>query len=327
MPAPIYVTRQIPQPALDRLAQAGLRFDLYPEDQVIPRDRLLREVENREGILCILTDTIDKDVFEHANRARIFANYAVGYNNIDVAEASRRGIAITNTPGVLTDATADLTWSLILSTARRIVESDVFLRAGKFTGWGPLFFLGQDITEKTLGIVGLGRIGKAVAERAAAFRMNILYTSEERETAFEQHYPYSIEFTDLPGVLGRSDIVTIHVPLMPETTHLISEKELHLMQPHAILINTARGPIVDEAALAKALEQKWIWGAGLDVFEDEPKVYPGLLPLPNAVIIPHLGSATFQTRNRMGLIAVENLIAFFQGQKPPNLVNDEVWKS
>lgn len=327
MPPRVYVTREIPKPALDRLGEAGFDFDVYPEDQVIPRDVLLREVENRDGILCILTDTIDAEVFERANRAKIFANYAVGYNNIDVEEATRRGVAITNTPGVLTDATADLTWALILATARRISESDKFLREGKFMGWGPLFCLGQDITERTLGIVGLGRIGKAVAERAAAFRMKILYTSRSTETEFENSYPHAIERVEMPELLKRSDVVSIHVPLMEETKHLIGEAELRAMQPHSILVNTARGPIVDEAALAKALRERWIWGAGLDVFEEEPKVHPDLIHLENTVLIPHLGSATHETRTKMGLIAVENLIRFFQGQKPPNLVNPDVWKS
>jgi lactate dehydrogenase-like 2-hydroxyacid dehydrogenase len=321
----IFVTRQIPQPAIDALIKAGMNVEVYSEDQVIPRDVLLDKVQNRDGILCILTETIDAEVLRAANQAKIFANYAVGYNNIDMEEATKLGIAITNTPGVLTDATADLTWALILSTARRIVDSDQYLRAGKFTGWGPLFYLGQDITERTLGIIGLGRIGQAVAERAAAFRMKILYTNNNPVDEFETNYPYDIKKVELKELLQQSDIVSVHVPLKPETTHLISHAELALMQPHAILINTARGPIVDESALASALKNNTIWAAGLDVFEKEPEVHPGLIDLPNAVLVPHLGSATNETRTKMGLIAAENLIAFFEGKQPPNLVNPAVW--
>lgn len=323
----IYVTRQLPQPVFDRIREAGLEYEVYPEDRVIPRETLLDMVKDREGILCILTDTIDAAVFEQANKAGIFANYAVGYNNIDVAEATRRNIAITNTPGVLTDATADLAWSLLLATARRIVESDNYLRDGKFTGWGPQLLLGQDVTGQTLGVVGLGRIGKAFASRAAAFKMKILYCARHRDDEFEASYAPGAEKVDLDVLLKQSDFVSLHVPLAPETTHLIGEKELKLMQPHAILINTSRGPVVDEAALVKALEGKWIWGAGLDVFEEEPAVHPGLISLPNAVLLPHIGSATVETRTKMGLMAVENLIAFFDGKRPPNLINGEIWQN
>lgn len=326
MSSRIFVTRQIPQAAIDKLIHGGMDVEVYPEDKVIPREVLLERVQNRDGILCILTETIDADVLQAASDAKIFANYAVGYNNIDVHEATKRGIAITNTPGVLTDATADLTWALILSTARRIVDSDQYLRAGKFTGWSPLFYLGQDITERTLGIIGLGRIGQAVADRAAAFRMKILYTANSQNSEFENNYPYEIKKVEINDLLKQSDIVSVHVPLKSETTHLISHKELDLMQPHAILINTARGPIVDESALATALKSKTIWAAGLDVFENEPDVHPDLIGLQNAVLVPHLGSATNETREKMGMIAADNLIAFFEGKQPPNLVNPEVWK-
>ncbi len=323
----IYITRQIPQQALDRLAEAHFEYEVYPEDQAIPRDVLLSEVVGRDGILCILNDTIDREVFDRAGQAKIFANYAVGYNNIDIQEATRRGIAITNTPGVLTDATADLAWTLLFAAARRVVESDAFLRAGRFEGWSPTLFLGQDITHATLGIVGLGRIGKAFAQRAAAFQMKILYASKFRDEEFEKAYPHEIRLVDLDTLLHQSDFVSLHVPLTPETRHLIGEAQLRRMQPHAILINTSRGPVVDEAALVTALREKWIAGAGLDVFEEEPKVHPGLISLPNTVLLPHLGSATTKTRTRMGLMAVENLIAYFNGKRPPNLVNEEVWKN
>lgn len=321
----VFVTRLIPQPALDRLGEAGIDFEVYSEDQVIPRDVLLESVKGRDGVLCILTETIDAGVFEAADKAKIFANYAVGFNNIDVAEATRRGVAITNTPGVLTDATADLAWTLIFATARRAAETDVYLREGKYTGWGPLLWLGQDITERTLGVVGMGRIGQAVAQRAAAFRMKVLYVDAQDNAEFESSYPFEARRVEMDELLQKSDFVTLHVPLMKETTHLIGERELKMMQPHSILINTSRGPVVDEAALAKALKEEWIWGAGLDVYEEEPKVHPELVKCKNSVLLPHLGSATIETRTKMGMIAVENLIAFFNGQKPPNLVNPDVW--
>jgi glyoxylate reductase len=322
----IYITRRLPQPVFDRLEQAGLEYEVYPEDRVIPRNVLLQEVQGRDGILCILTDTIDREVFEQADQAKIFANYAVGYNNIDVAEATRRGIAVTNTPGVLTDATADLTWALIFATARRVAEGDRLVRSGHWAGWGPQFMLGQEITGATLGIVGLGRIGKAVAQRAGAFGMQVLYTSRKVDEEFEQSLQPRPRRVELEDLLQQSDYVSLHVPLTPETTHRIGERELKRMQPHAILINTARGPVVDEGALVRALQEGWIAGAGLDVYEEEPKVHPGLLEAANAVLLPHLGSATVRTRTNMGLIAVDNLIAFFNGKRPPNLVNETIWK-
>lgn len=321
----IYVTRALPQPVMDKLKDSGFDFDVYEEDRVIPHEVLLEKVKNRDGILCILTDKIDKEVFENANQAKIFANYAVGYNNIDVEEATRRKIAITNTPGVLTETTADLTWALILAAARRTGESERFLRSGHFNGWGPQILLGQDVYGSTLGIIGLGRIGKAVARRAPLFNMKVIYYSNQRDDIFEDAFLGEIEFAPMDTLLEKSDFVSIHVPLKDETKHLIGEKELRQMPDHAILINTARGPIVDEAALVKALKEKWIWSAGLDVFEEEPKVHPGLLELENVVLLPHIGSATIPTRTKMGLIAVENLIAFFDNKKPPNLVNEEIW--
>ncbi|MBI1388382.1 MAG: D-glycerate dehydrogenase [bacterium] len=326
MTANVFVTRMIPQPALDRLKAAGIQFDVYSEDQVIPRDVLLKEVKGRDGVLCILTETIDAEVFDAADKAKIFANYAVGFNNVDVAEATRRGVCITNTPGVLTDATADLAWTLLMSSARRVAECDGYLRAGKYTGWGPMLWLGQDVSERTLGVIGMGRIGRAFAERAAAFRMKVLYTDAQPNKDFEAAYPYEVRFVEMDELLRKSDFVSVHVPLLDSTHHLISERELKMMQPHAILINSARGPIVDEAALVKALKEGWIWSAGLDVYEEEPAVHPELVTLPNCVLLPHLGSATIETRTRMGYIAVDNLIAFFKGEKPPTLVNPDVWK-
>ena len=322
----IYITRRLPQPAHDRLREAGFQTEVYPEDRPAPHEVLLQAARVADGMICTLADRIDREVLEQAERLKIIANYAVGFNNIDMPEADRRGIAVTNTPGVLTEASADLTWALLMAAARRIVESDSFLRAGKFQGWGPLHFLGQDLTRRTLGIVGLGRIGKAVAWRATGFQMRVRYFSRHRDDDFEIGYPQEAKWVPLDSLLQTSDFVSLHVPYKPETHHLIGERELRLMQPHAILINTSRGAVVDEAALVKALKEQWIWGAGLDVYEEEPKVHPGLIGLPNAVLCPHIASATIETRTRMGLMAADNLIAFFAGKLPPNLVNQEVWK-
>ncbi|NPU95978.1 MAG: D-glycerate dehydrogenase [Candidatus Omnitrophica bacterium] len=327
MPARIYITRPLPAGVAEHLREAGMEVEIYPKDQVIPQDVLLRAVEECDGLLCLLTDMIGREVLARAGRLRIIANYAVGYNNIDVEEATRRGIAVTNTPGVLTDATADLAWALLFAAARRVVEAERYLREGRFQGWGPQLFLGQEITGRTLGVVGLGRIGQAFASRASAFRMKILYNSLEADPEFEGAYPYGASRVDLDTLLQQSDFVSLHVPLTSETHHLIGRRELRLMRPHAVLINTARGPVVDEAALAQALREGWIWSAGLDVYENEPAVHPGLLTLPNVVLLPHVGSATFATRLRMGLMAAGNLIAYFQGRRPPNLVNGGVWKN
>jgi len=323
----IFITREIPQPAIDALKQEGFTVDVYPEDQVIPHEVLLNEVRERDGILCILTDTMDQSVFAQANRAKIIANYAVGFNNIDVAEATKRGIAITNTPGVLTDSTADLAWALLFATARNLVQSDLFLREGKFKGWGPMHFLGMDITGQTLGVIGMGRIGKAFAQRADAFRMKLLYTSRRRDEEFEQSYRSGAQHVDLQTLLSHSDFVSVHLPLTKETTHYIGETELKSMKSSAILINTARGPVVEEQALVNALKNRWIWGAGLDVFEEEPAVHPELIHCPQTTLLPHIGSATLETRTKMGLMAAKNLIAYFKGEKPANLVNPEVWPS
>lgn len=321
----IYLTRQLPQPVMQKLQETGFDYEVYAEDRVIPQDVLLQQVQERDGLLCILTDAIDKEVLDRAPSLKVIANYAVGYNNIDVQEATKRGIAVTNTPGVLTDATADLAWSLLFATARKVVESDRYLREGQFQGWGPTHFLGQEVTGKTLGVVGLGRIGKAFAARAEGFQMPILYYSRRKDEAFETSYGPGARQAKLDELLRESDIVSLHLPLTEETHHLLGENELRLMKTSAILINTARGPIVDESALVRALKENWIWGAGLDVYEEEPKVHPALLDLPNTTLLPHIGSATTETRTKMGFMAIENLEAFFRGDKPKNLVNPTCW--
>ena len=320
--ASVYITRRVPQPGIDRVVEAATAVDVNPHDRVLTRDELLEGVRGRDAVLCLLTDRIDAEVLDAAAGCRIFANYAVGYNNIDVAAATARGIAVTNTPGVLTDATADLTWTLLMSAARRIVEGDQYTRAGKFDGWSPMLFLGGDISGRTLGILGAGRIGTAVALRSRGFRMRVLYVDKAQNEALEQ--AVGAERVDLETLLRESDFVSVHVSLDESTRHLIGARELGLMKPTAYLVNTSRGPVIDEAALVEALRTGEIAGAGLDVFEDEPALAPGLAELPNVVIPPHLGSATIGTRTKMATLAASNVVAMLRGERPPNIVNPEV---
>ena len=320
----VYVTRMLPQAAIDLLKE-HCQVEINPEDRVLAREELLEKVKGRDAVLCLLTDTIDEEVLESAGlECRIFANYAVGYNNISVEAATKKGIIITNTPGVLTDATADLAWSLLFSVSRRVAESDKYTREGKFKGWGPMLFLGRDITGKTLGVIGIGRIGANFAKKSKGFEMRILYNDIKPDEEFEKETGAS--YVDKETLLKESDFISVHVPLLPSTRHLIGEKEFKLMKKTAVLINTSRGPVVDEKALVKALKQGEIWGAGLDVFENEPLLEPGLAELDNVVIVPHIASATIETRTNMGLIAVRNIIAVFKGEMPPNCLNPEVLK-
>jgi glyoxylate reductase len=254
---------------------------------------------------------------------KIFANYAVGFNNIDVEAATKRKVVITNTPGVLTDTTADFAWTLLMAAARRLVEADKYCRAGEYEGWGPMLFLGHDIHHKTLGIVGLGRIGQAIARRAQGFEMKVLYNDEFRPPP-EKEAELKVTYVSLEQLLRESDFVTLHVPLMPSTKHLIGKKQLEMMKRTAVLINTSRGPVVDEKALVAALKSNVIFAAGLDVYEDEPALAPGLAGLDNAIIPPHIASATFDTRTKMATMAAGNIVSFFKGERPSNIVNPEV---
>ena len=319
----VYVTRAIPQPALDSLAE-HCDIEVNPDDRVLTKAELLAKVKNRDAVLCLLTDPIDAEVLDAAKGAKIFANYAVGFNNIDVAAATERGILVSNTPEVLTDTTAEMAWALLFSTARRIVESDKYNRDGKFAGWGPLHFLGQDIIGKTVGVIGAGRIGVSFAKRAKAFDMTVLYHDIKPAPAFEQET--GGRYVSLETLLQESDFVSLHTPLLPETTHLIGAKELKLMKKNSILINTSRGPVIDEVALVKALQEKEIWGAGLDVYEWEPKMAAGLAELENVVVCPHIASATFNTRTQMGMIAVNNILAAMRGETPPTCINPKLIK-
>jgi glyoxylate reductase len=296
------------------------QVESYQEDPPLDRLSLLRRVADKEGLLCTLTDRIDAELLDGAPSLKVIANYGVGFEHIDLAGATRRGIPVTNTPGVLTDATADLAFALILATARRIAAGDRRVREGKFTYWAPLLFLGQEVSKKTLGLIGLGRIGQAVAQRARGFGMRVLYHSRTRlAPAAEQELQVAYALRET--LLQEADFVSLHVPLTPETRHLIGRRELELMKPTAFLINTARGPVVDEAALVEALRRGQLGGAGLDVYEREPELSPGLTDLDNVVLLPHLGSATIETRTRMGFMAAENLLAGLRGERPPNCLN------
>lgn len=318
----VFITRNIPGPAIDNLRE---HFDVYvnPNDRVLTRDELLSGVKGMDAVLSQLTDIIDSEVFDAAGeQCRIFADYAVGYNNIDVSEATKRSIIITNTPDVLTDSTADMAWALLFAVSRRVVEGDKYVRAGKYKGWTPTMLLGMDVSGKKVGIVGAGRIGMNFARKARGFNMEILYTGRKPNEYFEKNL--GAKFLDKETLLKEADFVTLHVPLTSFTKHYIGEKELQLMKKTAILINTSRGPVVDEKALARALKKGEIWGAGLDVFENEPDVEQELIELDNVVIVPHLGSATEETRTNMGIIASRNIIKVLNGDMPETCVNPEV---
>jgi len=313
----VYVSRLLPDPVMTAIRQ---RFTLVhePFDAAPTMLALQKGLSSAAAAIVTLTDSIDAGTIESARGLKILANYAVGYNNIDVEAAKRCGVIVTNTPDVLTDATADLTWALILATARRLIEGDQLMRSSQWGGWAPTQLLGAAVAGKTLGIIGMGRIGRAVAERAAGFRMKVLYYS--RRPLEAQRDDRAWESRTLPALLSDSDFVTIHVPLTTETRHLIGVHQLAQMRRTAILINTARGPIVDEAALAAALLNGTIAGAGLDVFEDEPRVHPDLAGLKQVVLLPHLGSATLAARVEMGMICLRNLEAVLNGQPAPNRV-------
>lgn len=317
----VFVTRKIPQAGLDMLKE-HCEITVNPHNRVLTKAELMDGVRTADGLLCLLTDEITSEIMDVNPNLKVIGNYAVGYNNIDVEAATKRGIQVTNTPGVLTDTTADLAWALIMAVGRRVVEGDTFTREGRFSGWDPMLLLGTDITGKTLGIIGMGRIGQAVARRAMGFDMRIVYHDVTRVSAAEEEYQAG--FVGLDELLRQSDFVTIHAPLTDETRHMIGRRELGLMKKTAYLINSARGPLVDERALVEALREGIIAGAGLDVYEDEPELAPGLAELPNTVLLPHLGSATLETRTKMAEMAAANLLAALAGKRPSHIVNPEV---
>jgi glyoxylate reductase len=301
----VFVTRPIPEPGLALLREAGLEIRLRQDDSPIPRDELLRGVQGAQALLCMLTDRVDGEVMD-AGPLRVVSNVAVGVDNIDLAAARARGVRVTNTPGVLTDATADLAMALLLAVARRVPEGDAMVRRGAFNGWGPMMMVGADLAGQTLGIVGPGRIGSAVAQRARAFDMEIIISARSE-------HPDVGPRVEIDELLRRSDFVSLHCPLTPATHHLLDARRLALMKPGAYLVNTARGPVVDEEALVQALRDGAIAGAALDVYEREPLVHPGLLELGNVVLAPHSGSATLRTRETMARMAASDLSSLLQG--------------
>lgn len=322
----IFVTRELPgiAPGLLRDAFGAEHVSFYPGDFPIPRTELLDAVRGVDAILAILTERIDGELLDAAGpQLRIVANMAVGYDNIDVPAATARRVPITNTPGVLTETTADLAFALLMAAARRFSDAERFLRNGEWKYWSPSLLLGADIHGKTLGIYGMGRIGQAVARRARGFGMRVLYHNRTRLAPALEH-ELSAEFVDKATLLAASDFVSVHCPLTPETRHSFGPAEFAAMKPTAVFVNTARGPVVDEAALASALRARQIFAAGIDVFEEEPRILPELLACENAILLPHVGSATFDTRGKMAEVAARNIIARLQGERPPNCVNPEV---
>lgn len=323
----ILVTQKVPAPAYPLLEAIGDVEANMEEEVIWPYEELLHRGPGHDYIYCLLTDNVDANFLEACvaatPRLKMVANMAVGFNNIDVETATRLGIAVSNTPGVLSDTTADLAFALLMATARRIPEAERFLRAGKFKGWGPLLFCGAEVHHSTLGLIGAGRIGKIVTKRASGFEMKVIYFDVNRLSP-EDEAALNLTYLPMDDVLKQADFISVHTPYMPSTHHLISERELDLMKPTAIIINTARGPIIDEKALVKALQAGKIAGAGLDVFEHEPAIEPELLTMENVVLLPHIASASLKTRTLMATMASDNIVAHFHGQRPPNVVNPEV---
>jgi len=318
----VFVTRALPGgDALPRL-QAEAEVEVWPEESPPPHEEIVRRTADADALLTMLSDRIDAAVLNAGRRLRVVANMAVGYDNVDVSAATERGILVTNTPGVLTETTADMAWALLLAAARRVAEGNRLTRTGGWKAWHPSFLLGRDVHGATLGIIGLGQIGLAVARRARGFDMRLLYHSRTRRPEAESEL--GLEFVELERLLKESDFVTLHVPLSERTRHLIGERELALMKPTAVLVNTTRGPVGDQRALYRALKERRIAAAGLDVAEEEPiPLDDPLLTLDNVTITPHVGSASVATRGKMAAMAVENVLAALRGEQPPNCVNPE----
>jgi glyoxylate reductase len=318
----VYVTRLIPVEGLTLLRET-CSVEINPEDRPLTRQELLRNVKGRDGVVTLLTDRIDGEVMDAAKGVRGFANYAVGFDNLDVKAATERKIPLSNTPGVLTLATAEMAWALLFAVARRLIESEKVMRSGAWQGWGPMQFIGGDVTGKTLGIVGAGRIGTAMALMSKGFAMKVLYADEVANPVLERELgARKVPFEEL---LRESDFVSVHVPLMPATRHLFNAKTLAMMKPTAYLVNTSRGPVIHEAELVEALRGNVIAGAALDVYEFEPKMAPGLAELANVVIAPHTASATRSSRSGMSVKAATNLLAMLKGERPPDCLNPEIY--
>ncbi|ANQ53826.1 glyoxylate reductase [Thermosipho affectus] len=315
----VFITYKIPEKGI-KLLKEKFHVDVYEGKNFLTKGEMLERVKDADAVITQLRDPIDREFIDAGKKLKIIANYAVGYNNIDVEYAKEKGIFVTNTPDVLTEATADIAWALILAVARKIIPADKFVREGKFEGWKPHLFLGYEIYGKTLGIIGMGRIGKAVARRALGFGMNVIYHNRKK---VEDDYKYNAKYVDLETLLKESDFISINAPLTKETYHLLDSEKLSLLKPTAIIVNTARGPIVDEKVLYDLLKDGKIAGAGFDVYENEPKITKGLEKLNNVVLLPHIGSATFQTREKMAIMVAENVIDALEGRIPKNLV----WKN
>jgi glyoxylate reductase len=317
----VLISRLLPEPAV-ALARSRAEVDAYDVDAAMPRPELLERLRGKQGLICVISEAVDRALLDACPELRVVSNVAVGYNNVDVVACTKRGVVVTNTPDVLTDTTADFAWTLLMATARRVVEADRYVRDGRFQQWEYMLLLGGDIHGKTLGVVGFGRIGRAMARRALGFGMRVLYQDAVAADAATER-ALNATRVDLATLLRESDFVTLHTPLIPETRHLINATSLRTMKKTAYLINAARGPVVDEAALVSALKEGRIAGAGLDVFEEEPKVHPGLVGLPNVVLAPHIASGSLETRLKMATLAVENCLAVLEGKTPPTPVNPE----
>jgi glyoxylate reductase len=319
----VFATHPLFEPAR-QILQEGCDVEYWAKPERPPREEVLRRVKDKEGLICLLTEKINDELLRAAPKLRIAANVAVGFDNVDVAACTKRGVVATNTPGVLDETTADFAWTLLMAAARRLGEGEALARSGNWKGWDLDQLVGTDVWGKTLGIVGFGRIGRAVARRASGFQMKVIYTDAVRAPA-EVERDLRVEFREMNALLAESDFISVHVPLLPETRGLFDAPKFHRMKPTAFLINTSRGPVVDEAALVAALESGKIAGAGLDVYENEPFIHPGLKRA-NVVLAPHIASASLETRTKMACIAAENIVALFQGQRPANVLNPETLK-
>jgi glyoxylate reductase len=325
MPKPkVLATRPLFTSA-QQILNAACDMEYWSQPDRISKEELFRRIKDKEGLVCLLTERVDADLLRAAPKLRIAANVAVGFDNIDVPVCTKRGVVATNTPGVLDETTADFAWTLLMAVARRLVEGEALARSGNWKGWDLDQLVGTDVYGKTLGIVGFGRIGRAVARRAAGFQMKIIYSDAVRAPENVEK-ELKAEHRDFNALLGESDFVSVHVPLLPETRGMFDAPKFYRMKPTAFLINTSRGSVVDEAALVHALETGKIAGAGLDVYENEPFIHPGL-KRPNVVLTPHIASASLETRTRMACMAAENVTALFKGQRPPNMLNPEVIKA
>lgn len=319
----VYVTRELPERGL-RIIKERFDTEVWTEYAPPPKKVIIEKAAEVEALATLLSDKIDAEVFNAAPNLQIVSQLAVGFDNIEVKEATKRGVYVTNTPGVLTETTADFAWTLLMAAARRVVEADKYIRTGRWkVGWHPMMLQGRDVYGATLGIIGLGRIGSSIAKRAAGFDMKVIYYDVIRRQDLEKEQ--GIEYVEIDNLLQKADFVTVNVPLLKATYHLIDEEKLRLMKKTAILVNNSRGPVIDEKALYKALKEGWIASAGLDVFEQEPTSTSNpLLTLDNVVVAPHISSASFETRSKMAEMVAENLVAFFEGRIPPNLVNKDV---